>query len=101
MPPSRSRPATTTRSVTRVQTGVRLEVRLLQVLKGLAALKSMSLGDLLEGICLHALEGTPPFSAETRARIDDLRRASGLTLTAADSHLLREASPPKRRSTRR
>jgi hypothetical protein len=82
--------------VTRVQTGVRLETRLLQVLKGLAALKSMSLGDLLEGVCLHAFEGTPAFSPETRARIDDLRRASGLTLTAADSHRLQEGAPPGR-----
>jgi predicted DNA-binding ribbon-helix-helix protein len=33
--------------VERVQTGVRLEKRLLKVLKGLAEIKDMTLGDLL------------------------------------------------------
>ena len=42
--------------VERVQTGVRMEKRLLKVLKGLAELKDMTLGDLLEGIVLHAFE---------------------------------------------
>src|SRR5712672_2534661 len=48
--------------VERVQTGVRLEKRLLKVLKGLAEYLDLSLGDLLEGIALHALEGKAPFS---------------------------------------
>ena len=43
--------------VERVQTGVRIEKRLLKVLKGLAELKDLSLGDLLEGIVLHTFEG--------------------------------------------
>jgi len=77
--------------IERVQTGVRLEKRLLKVLKALAELKDMSLGDLLEGIVLHAFEGKAPFSPETLAAIDDLRRVYGLDLTAADSHRLTEA----------
>jgi hypothetical protein len=76
--------------VERVQTGVRLEKRLLKVLKGLAELKDLSLGDLLEGIVLHALEGKAPFSPETLREIEQLRNIYGLTLTAADSHQLRE-----------
>lgn len=78
--------------VERVQTGVRMEKRLLKVLKGLAELKDTTLGDLLEGIVLHAIEGKSPFSPETLREIDQLRHIYGLTLRAADSHRLQERS---------
>src|SRR5512142_752991 len=78
--------------IERVQTGVRLEKRLLKVLKGLAESLDLSLGDLLEGIALHALENKPPFSATTLKKIADLKRVYGLDLTAGDSHRLREKS---------
>jgi hypothetical protein len=74
--------------IERVQTGIRLEKRLLKVLKATAELKDMSLGDLLEGIVLHAFEGKPPFSRATLSRIAELRDIYGLTLRAADSHSL-------------
>jgi hypothetical protein len=77
-------------TVERVQTGVRLEKRLLKVLKGLAELKDLSLGDLLEGIVLHVLEGKAPFSAETLKEIAQLRTVYGLTLRAKDSHRLQD-----------
>jgi hypothetical protein len=76
--------------VERVQTGVRIEKRLLKVLKGVAELKDLSLGDLLEGIVLHAFDGKAPFSAATLQEIAKLRDVYGLTLRAADSHKLRE-----------
>jgi len=76
--------------VDRVQTGVRMEKRLLKVLKGLAELKDMSLGDLLEGIVLHAFEGKAPFSDATLKEIEKLRSIYGLTLRASDSHQLKE-----------
>jgi hypothetical protein len=76
--------------VERVQTGVRIEKRLLKVLKGLAELKDLSLGDLLEGIVLHAFEGKAPFSKETLAQIAELEKIYGLTLRATDSHQLKE-----------
>ena len=76
--------------VERVQTGVRMEKRLLKVLKGLAELKDLSLGDLLEGIVLHAFEGKAPFSKETLGQIAELKRIYGLTLSAGDSHKLTE-----------
>ncbi len=76
--------------VERVQTGVRLEKRLLKVLKAVAELKEISLGDLLEGIALHALEGKAPFSPGTLRVIAQLREVYGLTLTAKDSHRLQE-----------
>jgi predicted DNA-binding ribbon-helix-helix protein len=78
--------------VERVQTGIRIEKRLLKVLKGLAEYREMPLGDLIEGIALHALEGKAPFSRETLARAAQLREVYGLELTAADSHRLREES---------
>lgn len=78
--------------VDRVQTGVRLEKRLLKVLKGLAELKDLTLGDLLEGIVLHAFEGKAPFSPETIKEIEQLKRIYGLNLKASDSHQLKEKS---------
>ncbi len=76
--------------IERVQTGVRLEKRLLKVLKALAEYKDMGLGDLLEGIVLHAFEGRVPFTPETLRHIADLKRIYGLSLSAADSHRLTE-----------
>jgi len=78
------------KQVTRTQTGVRIESRLLKVLKALATELDMSLGDLLEGIVLHALEGKAPFSAATLRKVRALRSVYGLDLTAKDSHKLRE-----------
>lgn len=77
-------------TVERVQTGVRLEKRLLKVLKALAELLDLSLGDLLEGIVLHAFDGKAPFSPETLARIQELKQVYGLDLTAEASHRLVE-----------
>lgn len=79
------------KEVTRVQTGVRLESRLLKVLKALAADLEMPLGDLLEGIVLHAFEGKAPFSAETLKKIRTLKSVYGLDLSAEDAHRLRES----------
>jgi predicted DNA-binding ribbon-helix-helix protein len=84
------------REIERVQTGVRLEKRLLLVLKALAGAHDLTLGDLLEGIVLHAFEGKPAFDASSLAKIAALRDVYGLDLSAADSHLLVES---KRRRT--
>lgn len=78
------------KGVERVQTGVRLERRILAVLKAFAAAKEITLGDLLEGIALHAFEGKTPFGAESLATIKALRAVYKLDLTAADSHRLVE-----------
>lgn len=76
--------------VKRTQTGVRIESSLLKVLKGTAEYADISLGDLLEGIVLHAFEGKAPFSRETREVIEQLKIVYGCDLTAADSHQLME-----------
>jgi hypothetical protein len=76
--------------VERVQTGARMEKRLLKVLKALAELKDLTLGDLLEGIVLHAFDGKVPFTPESLRQIADLKRVYGLDLDASASHRLRE-----------
>ena len=76
--------------VTRTQTGVRIETSLLKVLKGLAEYTDLSLGDLLEGIVLHAFEGKAPFQVETQEVIAQLKTVYDCNLTAADSHTLEE-----------
>jgi hypothetical protein len=50
----------------------------------------MTLGDLIEGIVLHAFEGKHPFRPHTLEQIQDLKRIYGLDLTAEASHLLLE-----------
>src|SRR5271154_1644739 len=87
--------------VERVQTGVRIEKRLLKVLKALAEYHDLTLGDLLEGIVLHAFDGKCPFRSEGLARIKDLKKFYGLDLDSRASHRLIEASgtPATRRRT--
>lgn len=80
----------TKRSIERVQTGVRLEKRILKVLKAVASQHDISLGDLLEGMALHNFEGKVPFGPETLTFIDAMRQAHHLDLNAADSHLMVE-----------
>lgn len=81
--------------VDRVQTGVRLEKRMLKVLKALADYHDLSLSDLLEGMVLHAFEGKAAFGRESLARIQELKRVFGLTLDARHAHRLEEN--PRRR----
>lgn len=79
--------------VERVQTGVRIEKRILKVAKGLAEYFDISLGDLLEGIVLHAFEGkAPPFGPDQLKVIEDLKRVYKLDLDASASHRMAEAS---------
>jgi len=79
-----------TKTVTRVQIGARMEKTLVKTLKALAEYLDLSLGDLLEGITLHALEGKSPFSTQTLSHIKKMRTIYGLDLTASDSHRLVE-----------
>ena len=80
------------REIERVQTGIRMEKRLLKVLKGLAEVHDISLGDLLEGIVLHVFEGKLPLGKESLRKVAELKQVYGLDLDASDSHQLREAS---------
>jgi len=76
--------------IERVQTGIRIERRILKVLKGLAEYKNMTLGDLLEGIVLHAFDGKAAFGPETLRKIGELKKVYELDLDARASHRLKE-----------
>src|SRR5579859_5034512 len=76
--------------IERVQTGVRMEKRILKVLKALAEYHDMTLGDLLEGIVLHAFDGKCAFAAANLLRIKDLKKFYGLELDSRASHRLTE-----------
>jgi hypothetical protein len=76
--------------VERIQTGVRMEKRLVKVLKGLAEYHDMSLGDLIEGIVLHAFDNKTPFGRESLRKIGELKKVYHLDLDSSASHRLTE-----------
>src|SRR5579863_2160187 len=86
--------------IERVQTGVRIEKRILKVLKAFAEYHDMSLGDVLEGIVLHAFDGKTPFSPASLERIRDLKQFYNLDLDSSASHRLKEikAKSPRKRA---
>jgi hypothetical protein len=77
-------------TVERVQTGVRMEKRILKVLRAFADYRDLSLGDLLEGMVLHAFDGKVPFSQESLERIKELKKFYALDLDSRSSHRLTE-----------
>ena len=88
-------------SIERVQTGVRMEKRILKVLRAFADYRDLTLGDLLEGIVLHAFDGKPPFTQESMHRIQELKKFYGLELDSSASHRLLEPEPPSQRKGHR
>jgi hypothetical protein len=89
-------------TIERVQTGVRLEKRLLKVLKALAEYHDISLGDLIEGIVMHAFEGKAPFGPESTRRIAELKKIYALDLDATHAHKLVESGTrPGKRTARK
>ena len=86
-----SHPQTKKIRVERVQTGVRIEKRMLKVLKGLAEYLDISLGDLLEGLVLHALEGkAPPLNEDTLQRIEALKQVYDMDYDSSAAHNFEE-----------
>jgi hypothetical protein len=77
-------------SVERIQIGVRMEKRMVKVLKGLAEYHDMSLGDLLEGIVLHAFENKTPFGEDSLQRVKQLKDVYGMEYDASASHRFME-----------
>jgi hypothetical protein len=77
-------------TVKRVQTGMRIEQSMLKVLKGLAEYLEVSLGELIEGIVLHAFGERLPFGEPTTDVIRQLSSVYGLDLGPEDSHHLQE-----------
>jgi hypothetical protein len=78
--------------VERIQTGVRMEKRMLKVLKGLAEYLDLSLGDLLEGIVLHAFDGKPsPFNDDLQGRINTLKKVYNMDYDSSAAHQLEDS----------
>ncbi|QNE37659.1 hypothetical protein F1C12_10630 [Leifsonia shinshuensis] len=71
---------------------MRIERSTLKVLKALAEYLDMPLGELVEGIVLHAFEGKTAFGAETLGKIGQLKAVYDLHLGAEDAHTLIEGS---------
>ena len=70
---------------------MRIEKRMLKVLKALAEYLDLSLGDLLEGIVLHALEGKPvPFDEKSLKRIRQIKDIYGMDYGVEFAHSLEE-----------
>ena len=76
--------------IERVQTGLRIEKRMVKILKALAEYYDMTPGELLEGILLHVFEGKTPFSKKSIQRIKTLKNIYGLELDSSASHLFKE-----------
>jgi hypothetical protein len=92
MSPKKAETSQDRRMIERMQTGFRMEKRVVKVLKALGELYDMGPGEMLEGILLHVFEGKTPFSAASLKRIEGLKQIYGLDLKASDSHLLKERS---------
>jgi hypothetical protein len=92
-------------SIERVQLGVRMEKRMVKVLKGLAEFDGLTLGELLEKIVLHSfdpVEGqegeacASPHGKAALAAITDLKRIYGMNY---EVHATRRFEADRRRST--
>jgi hypothetical protein len=81
--------------VERIQTGVRMEKRMVKVLKALAEYHDLSLGDLLEGIVLHAFDGKTPFGKESLQKIAELKKVYELDLDSTASHRMADRKTRK------
>lgn len=73
-----------------MQTRLRLEKRMVKVLKGTAEYLDMTMSALVECRVLHAFDGKPVFGEHTGAKISTLREVYGLELTSDDGHALEE-----------
>jgi len=82
----KNHPSNSSLVIERVQTGVRIEKRMLKVLKALAEYFDISLGDLLEGIVLHSFEGRSPFHEDMLSRIDTLKQVYDMDFDSSASH---------------
>lgn len=88
-------------TIERTQTGIRIEKRILKVLKGLAEFHDLSVGDLLEGVLLHVFEGKTPFGERSLRKIAELKKVYELELNASHSHKLVEEAAPKKAKAKR
>jgi hypothetical protein len=81
-------------SIERVQTGVRMEKRLVKVLKAVAEYHDLSLGELIESIALHAFDEAPAFHEKTLKHIAQLKEIYGMDYERHDNHRFIDMSQP-------
>lgn len=62
----------------RIQIGVKMEKRMVKVLKAVAEYHDVSLGEMLESLVLHAFEPALPFDDATLQRVVQLKRVYGM-----------------------
>lgn len=73
--------------IERVQLGVRMEKRMVKVVKALAEASDMTFGEMLEDIVNHALEGESTFSQpKVLAVVKDFKRLYGMNYGVHDHH---------------
>lgn len=86
-------------TVERVQLGVRMEKRMVKVLKGLAEFNGITLGQLLENIVLHSFAAVPgqegemaasPHGKRALAAVADLKRIYGMDYDTHAAHQFRD-----------
>ena len=77
----------------RVQTGVRMERRLVKVLKAVAELRDLALGELLEVMVYEVFAGRLPFDAACLAQVRELLAIYGAPLPAAPAATTPEDQP--------
>lgn len=70
--------------IERIQTGIKLEKRLVKVLKGLAEYNDMSLGELVELIALHAIEREHAFAPDSVGLIKKMKEIYSLNYDVHD-----------------
>jgi hypothetical protein len=75
-------------TVDRVQTGVRMKRRLVKVLKAVAELRDLSLGELPEELVHDAFAGRDPFEESALPSIRELARIYGMDQAERGSAVL-------------
>jgi hypothetical protein len=79
-------------AIERVQLGVRMEKRMVKVLKALAEKADLTLAELLEDIVLHALDGHSTFEhADDRPMIAQIKAFYGMDYDTHATATFREA----------
>ncbi len=74
-------------TIERVQLGVKMEKRMVKVLKALAESADMNLGEMLEDIVLHAFEGVSTFSESAALEaVKDFKRLYGVNYDVHDGY---------------
>jgi hypothetical protein len=76
----------------RIQIGVKMEKRMVKVLKALAEYHDISLGEMLESLVLHAFEHRLAFDEAILSRVEQLKRVYGMDYDVSVGHEFTEST---------